>query len=250
MSDLRTLFPDSRYNITVGGSATFGTVRVYNTTMNSPQNGGCCCYWTVPAGVTWAKFEVWGSGGDGGGACCCQHPAMGGGSGSYTRKTTRVVPGQGYTICAGGSGCCSQTCKGTDGFPSYVCNASATYPVCLCASGGYGGTSGCFYAIGSCFHCSTNICGTTCGGDFSICGITGSAHASWCGYDSWHYSPNGPYLGTGVNISRTHCGEFWMGCAGNPSVFPGGGGGTAISYGGSCCWGGWGAGGLVIVTYK
>jgi hypothetical protein len=42
-----------------------------------------------------------------------------------------------------------------------------------------------------------------------------------------------------------------MGCAimGNGNIFPGGGGGTAISYGG-CCWGGWGAGGQVLVTFK
>ena len=32
--------------------------------------------------------------------------------------------------------------------------------------------------------------------------------------------------------------------------FPGGGGGGAVSYGGGCCWGAWGAGGLVIVSYR
>jgi hypothetical protein len=60
----------------------------------------------------------------------------------------------------------------------------------------------------------------------------------------------GPYIGGGMRPTRTHCGEYWMGCdsvGGN--IWPGGGGGTAISYGG-CCWGGWGAGGLVVVTYK
>ena len=249
MSDLRTLFPDARYVITTAGSTSFGTIQVYNTSNSSAQNGGCCCLWTVPAGVTWAKFEVWGGGGDGGGACCCQQPARGGGSGSYARKTTRVVPGQSYTICAGGTGCCSQSCLGTSGFPSYVCNAGATYPVCLCASGGGGGSSACFYSVSGCYHCPSHICGTTCGANFSICGITGSGHAGWCGFDAWHYVPNGPYIGTGAKISRTHCGEFWQGCeAAGITVFPGGGG-TAVSHG-SCCWGGWGSGGLVIVTYK
>lgn len=74
---------------------------------------------------------------------------------------------------------------------------------------------------------------------------------SWCGFDSWQYVPQGTYVGGGARTGSSHCGEYWMGCAimGNGNTFPGGGGGTAISYGG-CCWGGWGAGGLVVVTYK
>ena len=250
MSDLRTLFPDSRLGTSLP-SSTFNTLYVYNTSVNSTNNGGTCCLWTVPSNVKWARFEVWGAGGDGGGACCCQQPSMGGGSGSYARKTIRVVPGQQYTLCAASSGCCSQACKGTDGRPSYACNASATYPLCLCASGGYGGTSSCFTSIGGCIGCSSVVCGCACGYDFAICGITGANHGSWCGFDSWHYIPDAPYYGGGMRSSRTQCGEYWMGCDANGSnTFPGGGGGTAISYGGPCCWGGWGAGGLVVVTYK
>jgi hypothetical protein len=53
-----------------------------------------------------------------------------------------------------------------------------------------------------------------------------------------------------MTLSKTHCGEYWMGCdATGGSMWPGGGGGSAMSYGG-CCWGGWGAGGLVVVTYR
>jgi len=249
MSDLRSLFPDTRFNPTYSAN-TFSTMYVYNTNVDSVTNGGRCCLWTVPAGVTWAKFEVWGGGGDGGGACCCQQPAKGGGSGSYARKTTRVVPGQTYTLCAGGSGCCSQNNCGSNGFPSYACGGT-TYGICLCASGGEGGASCCWAAIGGNYHCSSNICGSACGYDLAICGIQGSAHQSWCGYDSWTYLASGPVIGSGSRISRTHCGEFWMGCdaIGGHAGWPGGGGGTAMSYGG-CCWGGWGAGGLVIVTYK
>lgn len=248
MSDLRSLFPDTRFKPTYAAN-TFNMLYVYNTNVGNVTNGGQCCQWTVPAGVTWAKFEVWGSGGDGGGACCCQQPAKGGGSGSYARKTTRVVPGQTYTLCAGGSGCCSQNNCGTNGFPSYACGGT-TYGICLCASGGEGGASCCWAAIGGNYHCSTNISGSACGYDMAICGTAGSAHQSWCGYDAWTYISQAPMVGSGSRLSRTHCGEFWMGCdAAGGNVWPGGGGGTAISYGG-CCWGGWGAGGLIVVTYK
>lgn len=252
MATITSLFPDTTFNNITIPSNTFAQLYVFNTSTDNVTNGGRCCLWTVPAGVCWAKFEVWGGGGDGGGACCCQQPSQGGGSGSYARRTTRVVAGQTYTICAGGSGCCSQNSSGTSGFPSYVCNATATYPVALCASGGKGGESCCFAAISGYFHCSTVICGCTCGGDFSLCGLTGSAHMSWCGYDSWQYVPQGTYVGGGARTGSTHCGEYWMGCAimGNGNIWPGGGGGTAISYQGACCWGGWGAGGLVVVTYK
>lgn len=255
MSDLRTLFPDTRFNLVyAGGASTFGTLTVYNTAAGaSVSDGGKCCLWTVPTAVRWARFEVWGAGGDGGGACCCMQPDRGGGSGSYARKTIQVTPAQTFTICAGGSGCCSQPCRGTNGFPSYACNASATPTgLCLCASGGMGGSSSCWWGIASCFHCPSHICGCTCNADFSICGITGSAHASWCGYDAWQYVPSGPVVGTGARIGRTHCMEYGSGCDfanGAANVFPGGGGGTAQAYNGPCCWGGWGAGGMVLITY-
>lgn len=249
MSDLRSLFPDSRFAITETGAA-FNQLYIYNTNTGNQCNNGQCCLWTVPANTCWAKFEVWGGGGSGGGACCCQQPSKGGGAGSYVRKTTRVTPGQSYTICAAGSGCCSVDATGQGGYPSYVCNPSATYPVCLCASGGDNGQSCCWAAIGGNYHCSSNVSGSTCGGDFGLCSLQGSSHMSWCGFDTWHMIPSGPMTG-GTRMSRTSCGESWMGCdmAGGYNSFPGGGGGTAISYGG-CCWGGWGAGGLVIITYK
>ena len=32
---------------------------------------GCCCLWTVPAGINRVTFELWGSGGNGNGECSC-----------------------------------------------------------------------------------------------------------------------------------------------------------------------------------
>lgn len=250
MSDLRSLFPDTRYTMSYP-SNTYGVVYVYNTNTNSVQNGGQCCAWTVPANVCWAKFEVWGAGGDGGGGCCCQQPSRGGGSGSYARKTIRVTPGTVFTLCAAGSGCCAVNCGGTQGFPSYACNASASpQGLCLCASGGIGGASSCFFITSGCLHCSSIVCGCACGHDFAICGVSGSAHeGSGCGYDAWQYAPQAPVIGGGVKVGMDHC-VSWMGCCAiGGSSFPAGGGGSGLSHGG-CCWGSWGAGGLVVVTYK
>lgn len=251
MSTLTQFFPDSRYIYNI--PQTYGNLYVYNgNTGGAVQDGGKCCLWVVPAGVAWAKFEVWGAGGDGGGACCCQQPSQGGGSGTYSRKTIRVVPGQCYLICAGGSGCCAVDAHGTSGFPSFAQGAgTVTYSLNLCASGGYGGQSCCWAAIGGNYHCATNVCGCACGYDLAICGVTGASHEGWCGYDSWHMMGSPTYIGAGTRTSFTECGESWMGCAmsGNFNAWPGGGGGTAISYGG-CCWGGWGSGGLVQVTYR
>lgn len=253
MSNLRTLFPDSNFSISGGSLATPLQLFVYNTSFTSVQNGGRCCLWTVPASVNWAKFEVWGGGGDGGGACCCQQGGAGGGSGSYARKTIRTVPGESYTICAAGSGCCSPNCGATAGFPSYVCNASATYPICLCASGGSPGCSGCFFQTNGCFSCATHICGSTCGCDFAIQGITGGHYDGvYCGFDGWQYAPGTTYQGGGMRIGFDYCNAM-AGCvhigAGSSFVGFGAGGGSASTSGGACCWGGWGSPGIVVVTY-
>jgi hypothetical protein len=177
-------------------------------------------------------------------------PQTGGGAGTYARKTIRVVPGQTYTICAGGTGCCVSSCAGMQGYASYACNAGATYPLCLCAQGGAPGYSQCFVAWAGCYNCITCICGTACGHDFAICGPAGSTHNTSCGFDSHHYAPEPTYVGGGLRVSRDHCrccpGDFMIS---QPS-FPGGGGGTAAAFDGPCFCGGYGAGGLVVVTYK
>jgi hypothetical protein len=253
MASLTTLFPDSRYSISIGGVTQLSVLYVYNTNTTSVTNGGICCGWTVPTGATWALFDVWGGGGSGAGACCCQQPFQAGASGSYTRKYTRVNPGEVYTICAAGSGCCSTTCCGVCGYPSYVCNASATYPVCLCASGGCGGQSQCFIANGGCYPSLSCVTGTTCGGSLSMCGHFASDHGGGsCAFEHWHYVPGAPYKSSGVRVSRDSCGLL-SGCqmmGDTPPLFPAGAGATSSVHGGACCWGQWGAGGMIKITYR
>ncbi len=255
MSNLRSLFPDSNYNV-VSTSSPLTQLFVYNTNVSSVQNGGQCCLWTVPSGVYWAKFEVWGGGGDGPGACCCQQTQRSGGSGSYARRTISVRPGDTFRVCAGSTGCCAPNCCGTVGFPSYVNHvsvASSGSNINLCASGGGCGRSECFWMFSNGWD-STSIvegCGCTCGSDFSICGISGASHAAWCGFQSYGIVPGPTYIGSGARLTFDYC-NTGSGCfmVGGYSIFPGGGGGGANANGGGCCWGGWGAGGLVIISYK
>lgn len=250
MSDLRTLYPDSNFTINLTLTNPLNVLYVYNTSVQTNSNGGRCCLFTVPAGATWARFEIWGGGGGGGGACCCQQAQSGGGSGSYTRKTIRVVPAQQYTICAGGSTCCQGLCRGDVGFPSYVCNPSATYPICACAAGGAPGYTQCFASFPGCYSCVSLICGCTCGGDFSLCGPQPGNRQTSCSFDSHHFTADPTYIGGGIRVSQDHCrvntGDF-MTCFAN---FPGGGGGSANTHDAPCYCGSAGAGGLVVVTYK
>ena len=250
MATLSTLFPVSQY-LSGGGSNSFTQIFVYNTNVDSPQNGGSCCLWTVPAGTSWIRFGLWGGGSDGPGGCCCQQPNQSGGAGAYARKTVQAVPGNTYTICAGGSGCCSPNCCGTQGFASFVNKNGST---CAYAFGGHGGCALCFYKSQNC----TGICqpasrrsnaGT---GDIVYCtheGMSVSHNFCWTGMfealaGSPKYSQN---LRHGADLCAV--GITNMGCNYNRNHFPGGGGSGGSSCGGGCCWGGWGAGGMVVLTF-
>jgi len=248
-TNLATLFPDSRFTQPLSYGNPYNVIYIYNTSTNAASNGGQCCLWTVPSGATWAKFEVWGGGGGGGGSCCCQQQCFSGGSGSYARKTIQVVPTQQYTICAGGSTGCSSNCNGGCGYASYACNATASYPLCLCASGGFCGVTGCFFSNNSCGAVSCQA-GSACGFDLAICGLVSGAGASTCGYMSWDYGSEPTYIGAGVRMSLDQCGNTYGDARGGCASFPGGGGSGASANGGNCYQGGHGAGGLVIITYK
>lgn len=130
-----------------------GVITVGETTTYSSANG-CCCLWTVPAGVTQAQFQIWGAGGNGV-ACstsCCQF-AQSGGNGEYTYVLMSVQAGQQYTLCAGGGlattmGNC-YSYSPYDGCNSFVCGSNDT---CILSCGGLtgygnlcGGPATCYY---------------------------------------------------------------------------------------------------------
>jgi len=63
--------------------------------------------------------------------------------------------------------------------------------------------------------------------------------------------PTGPFAGSGSQGRDTnHCTTTGMGCCRGHSYFPGGGGASGHYAGSDCCWGGFGAGGLVKVSYS
>lgn len=102
---------------------------------------GACCLWTVPAGVTFAEFQLWGPGGGTSAICCCGGSPPGP-SGAYVVAGIPVTAGATYTICAGCAYCCyaSQTTPGITGGPSWVTGTGLTN---LCAMSGY--SSICYY---------------------------------------------------------------------------------------------------------
>jgi len=259
MSSLRTLLP----LVTPTSNMKQIQVAIYHNSITSVQNGGCCCCWVVPTGASWAIFELWGAGGDGGGACCCSGiGCCGPGTGHYSRQAIQVTAGQYFCTCAGGSGCCAQSHCGTCGFPSWVyCGSNGSSVVC--AGGGYMGCTGCWHGFWGCtgicngaqnFGC--NLCAGASGRspDIGIASIGGVAKDSNnCFSNMWFAATGAPKYGMTTRQGREHCsaGNTQVGCeyGAGGSKWPAGMGTPSSACGGGCCWGGWGAGGLVLITY-
>jgi len=238
---------------------------------NNEQNhydacsGGCCILWTVPALTTTVRFELTGGGGSGSPGTCCGNGVVGG-SGSYAVKTLHSYKGDftagstQYTICAGTSSRCSccgfnggNNCCGSRGCPSYVNGSGLSN---FCAAGGAWGWHQCG---GGCYSCTLHrqcnecieTCVTFCGADHGIKGIAGSRHnVQYCQTDNYGMSGSGvgPYA-AGSHMGLDACtGGQQHGCCKGHSFFPGGAGFSPFTDG-SCCWGGFGAAGLVVISY-
>lgn len=238
---------------TNAGTITTITLRefVVSNPGQSANNGGCCCAWTVPAGASYIKFEMWGGGGGGGGSCCCMQ-GFPGGNGAYAVKVlsgSQVVPGCVYTICAGGSSVQSNTNNGCMGYDSYVQGYNLSN---FCAKGGRNGCTNCNAWQGNCYQCAQTFyeCGAF-GGDICIYGQCGASRITmYCWNHGQQHAPvgtatvSGPVFGPGgCNIAGVGCTQFCQ------PVYPGGGGFAAQVYSGVCLCGYWGAAGAVSVTW-
>jgi hypothetical protein len=252
MATLRELL----YGYGEGDVITPGDFSVWNTNITSVSNGGQCCLWTVPAGVSTATFEIWSGGGGGGMACCCQQGG-GAGSGGYAIKTCTVTPGEQFRICAAGSTCCdSGNLAGHVGSCSFVCSLSggAASPWEAKVCGGYcvgGSCNRCYYFI-NCYTCCT-MCycclGTSVNTDFCIPGTMGNAQPTQFCYGEGHqYAAGAPMTGHGIRYGGNGCCQCFGGDRAF-GLFPGGGGLSALVHGNCCQWGGPGAGGLIYVLY-
>ena len=262
------------------GSQQFSSVEekefyVYNPNHWTVVNGGKCCLWTVPNGTTSIKFELLSGGGPGGSAGYDYDVGIGGQGGNYTVKTiTRnvaaFVNGSQYTICAAGTSDCScdascnMNCR--HGCVSYVTGPGLTN---FCAIGGMGGStnwdvmSGCYNCFISNVQCSlgnynagwvNHVCNTpTYGGDIEFRGVSGSMRRTQpdCCADIHGVagSPSGPFA-SWHGIGGKHACMGGMACCSHQASWPGGGGPAHVVAAGTACAGGFGAGGLVRVTYS
>lgn len=252
----------------LGAGMNRGTLFVYSgrgmNCQRCSNNGGCvcqacgrCCQWTVPSGVSTAKFEIWSGGGGGpGNTCCdCHFASIGGAGGNYAQKTIETRPGCSYTVCAGGSWRCNNasTCEAGMGCKSFVTGQGLSN---FCVNGGCGGWA-CIEAGerdprrgGTCANCG--VCGIY-GADLGMMGTPGMKQGNgWC-----HCTGEGSFTGQAPIIGMTHttqANNAWCSC-GCYVNWPAGGGASGVtSYCGdddNCNANGVGQGGsgLVKITF-
>lgn len=153
-----------------------GNLKVCDTTVDF--RCGACCLWTVPAGVSCARFQLWGAGAGRGYVCCCGYIPFGG-TGAYASVIIPVTPGDTYTLCAGCAYCCyagnsNTNVNGQPGCQSFVVGNGISN---FCAQGGESSLF-CELNVRNTFNqlCATQNCrylgGCICSNG-SVCHITG-----------------------------------------------------------------------------
>jgi len=253
---------------------------IFNRNHWTVQNGGCCLAWTAPAGISSIKFEVLSGGGPGGSSGGDHDVPVGGQGGNYAMiqllvEDSDFTPGSSsYTLCAAGTSncsCCCHCCTACrDGCISYVTGDGLTN---FCAVGGRGGPNS-WDVMSSCYNCQLSAqCNL---GLYNSTWVQSATNPGFCGIPEVPTAKSMGYTGTSGDLfqSMTCCQEAFtiagvpsgpfstssgmsgdwcttsFPCCSAHSNFPGGGGtglGRATS---SACWGFWGAGGLVKVTYQ
>ena len=247
---------------------------VYNSSHWTPVNGGKCCLWTVPFGTGTIKFEVLSGGGPGGSSGGDYDHGIGGQGGNYTaivltKTGGSFTDGCQYTICSAGTSdcscCCSCNMNCRHGCTSFVVGAGLTN---FCAIGGMGGStnwdisSNCYNCFIGNTQCSlgnynagwvNHVCDTpTYGGSIEFRGTSGSYNSQYnCCAEQFSVqgSPSGPFSAPhGVGGKHRCVGN--LACCSSHATFPGGGGAGHATDASSACWGSFGAGGLVRITYN
>ena len=252
----------------------YNEIWVYSGSKWSVTNGGRCCYWTIPTGITSVKFEILSGGGPGGSSGGDYDIGVGGNGGNYTSKVLRksascFANGCGYRICAAGSSSCSCCCRcGVNcrhGCKSYVQGRGLSN---FCAQGGMGGSTP-FDIMSGCYNCyiGNTQCNkgqynagwincycneATFGGDIEFRGTSGSMKKSVsCCQHTFTVAgqATGP-LGSGHGGVS---GKDWcvgnLACCSAHALWPGGGGAGHGIGSSSACWGSFGNGGVAKVTY-
>lgn len=199
--------------------------------------------WTVPAGVTQIKVELWGGGG-GGGGCSTFGTGGGGGGGAYSTLTISVNAGDNYLVVRGAGGTSGSNANGTNGTASTFSTSGGT--LLLSAAFGAGGTrgntgNGNGGAAGTGTH---NGAAGTGGGSGGAGGGAAGNLADASGVTGGTGSPNtAPYIGGNGGAAASASNN------GNAGIAPGGGGSGGVSLFGGNKTGGAGAAGQVLITY-
>ena len=127
---------------------------------------GFCCQWTVPAGATRARFQIWGAGGGSGSRCCCNCVGATpfGATGAYASVIIPVTPADTYTLCAGCANCCTALSNSSSRVPGCSSFVVGNGLCNFCAEGGGGRLGEWMSEFGSCSICyvsgTANCCGT------------------------------------------------------------------------------------------
>ena len=235
-------------NINDNALNTFGVKWIYGDP--GACTSGCCCQWTVPAGVKKITWELWGAGGNGPGACSCNrcHHYQGAQGGTYNTKTITSTAGCQYTVCAGGVyPCYSRECTACNGCSTYVNGYNLTD---FCACGGETGrantdwNTACFAYNAFCrapgdndgdFYQSTMVPGWSTASAYCHCHVQET------------FPGSAAIIGTTVSQSIREC---WIRCGCWTVPYGHGGQGAMTTYCGRCCGqGGTGGSGLVKITY-
>jgi hypothetical protein len=227
---------------------------IAQTVVTNPGNP-----WTVPAGVTSIKVEVWGGGGGGGGITTngffTTNGGGGGGGGAYRTASLTVTSGQTYTITigaagtAGGAGAAggnggTTTVSGTAGSVTVVGGTGGGGGNNSNGSGGAGGAGGTFNGGAGGTSSGNGAGGGGGAGNNASGGAGGNAATGTGGAGSPNYAP---YIGGTGGAYRTSNGVGNAGAA--PSGGGGGGRATAGFYSTSTNNGGIGGAGQVVITY-
>jgi hypothetical protein len=181
-----------------GATGGFKVCRSANSTF---FNYGACCQWTVPAGASSVRFQIWGAGGNSGAGCCCGGSPFGA-TGAYASVIMPVTPGDVYTLCAGCSSCCR---------PDSFTNADPRWPGCpsfvtgnglsnFCANGGPGKLGNWMAALGRLNTCRLqNLGWNYCGGYFCNNGSDYCGPGCFCTLGPIDHVPASSYFGTTTN---------------------------------------------------
>ena len=186
------------------GAALSSTNKLKVCGTNWRYGQGATCTWTVPAGATQAKFQVWGAGMGTNMGCCCGGTSFGE-NGAYAEMTINVTPGNTYSLCAGCT--CSRYCCSSE-TPGYGCMSGVTGTgiCCLKADGAH-----CYQANCDDMNAARNLvgAGSTCYRFENL--YCTSSGPCWCNYGEYCYDNS--CATCGVVAVYPSCCDYVLGCS-------------------------------------